>query len=75
MWGRPPNRLNVDYYNYGNFNGSVFAVAAKYNNVTYNDQCCGSTSTSGAAGLGGDSVAHSFIAAAMSILLVAFAML
>ncbi|KAF2142593.1 uncharacterized protein K452DRAFT_226630 [Aplosporella prunicola CBS 121167] len=75
MWGRPPNRLNVDYYNYGNFNGSVFAVAAKYNNVTYNDQCCGSTSTSGAAGLGGDSAAHSFIAAALSILLVAFAML
>ncbi|KAF2086122.1 PLC-like phosphodiesterase, partial [Saccharata proteae CBS 121410] len=41
MWGRPPNRLNVDYYNYGNFNGSVFAVAAKHNNVTYNGVCCG----------------------------------
>ena len=42
MWGRPPNFLLVDYYNYGNFNGSVFQVAATANNVTYNqNQCCG----------------------------------
>lgn len=43
-WNRPPNFLLVDYYNYGNFNGSVFEVAAKMNNVTYNGQCCGTTS-------------------------------
>lgn len=44
MWNRPPNFLLVDYYNYGNFNGSVFGVAAQMNNVTYNGECCGSTS-------------------------------
>ncbi|EKV17759.1 Acyl-CoA N-acyltransferase [Penicillium digitatum] len=43
-WGRPPNMLLVDYYNYGNFNGSVFEVAAEMNNVTYNGKCCGKTS-------------------------------
>lgn len=37
--GTPPNWLNVDYYNVGN--GSVFEVAAKWNNVTYNMACCG----------------------------------
>lgn len=44
-WGYPPKFLNVDYYNVGN--GSVFEVAAKYNNVTYNRACCG-IATSGA---------------------------
>lgn len=44
MWGNPPNFLLVDYYNYGNVNGSVFQVAAEMNNVTYNGLCCGSTS-------------------------------
>jgi hypothetical protein len=43
-WDRPPNFLLVDYYNYGNFNGSVFEVAADMNNVTYNRQCCGKAS-------------------------------
>jgi len=38
-WGFPPKFLNVDYYNVGN--GSVFEVAAKYNNVTYDRECCG----------------------------------
>ena len=38
-WGYAPKFLNVDYYNVGN--GSVFEVAAKYNNVTYNRPCCG----------------------------------
>lgn len=38
-WGRPPNFLLVDYYNFGN--GSVFEVAAQMNNVTYNRKCCG----------------------------------
>jgi hypothetical protein len=49
MWGRPPNWLVVDYYNFGNFNGSVFQVAATANNVTYQrSSCCGSLATSGA---------------------------
>lgn len=37
--GRPPNWLLVDYYNVGN--GSVFEVAARWNNVTYGGPCCG----------------------------------
>ncbi|TVY55655.1 putative secreted protein, partial [Lachnellula suecica] len=44
-WNYPPKFLNVDYYNVGN--GSVFEVAAKFNNVTYTRQCCG-LATSGA---------------------------
>jgi hypothetical protein len=43
-WDRPPNFLLVDYYNYGNFNGSVFKVAANMNNVSYTRQCCGKES-------------------------------
>ncbi|KAI9376804.1 PLC-like phosphodiesterase [Aspergillus egyptiacus] len=44
-WNRPPNFLLVDYYNHGNFNGSVFQVAADMNNVTYDrDSCCGALS-------------------------------
>lgn len=39
QWDFPPKFLNVDYYNVGN--GSVFEVAAKYNNVTYTRECCG----------------------------------
>jgi hypothetical protein len=39
QWGYPPRFLNVDYYNVGN--GTVFEVAAKYNNVTYTRSCCG----------------------------------
>jgi hypothetical protein len=41
-WNAPPNFLLVDFYNYGDPKpGSVFEVAAKYNNVTYNRACCG----------------------------------
>lgn len=47
-YGRPPNFLNVDYYNVGD--GSVFEVAAKWNNVTYSSKCCGKAVTSGAMG-------------------------
>ena len=43
-WDRPPNFLLVDYYNEGNFPGSVFEVAAEMNNVTYNWKCCGKSS-------------------------------
>ena len=39
MWDYPPKFLNVDYYNIPN--GTVFEVAAQYNNVTYNRTCCG----------------------------------
>ena len=41
LWNRPPNFLLVDFYNRGNFPGSVFEVAARHNNVTYNRPCCG----------------------------------
>ncbi|KAF2720802.1 hypothetical protein K431DRAFT_225726 [Polychaeton citri CBS 116435] len=42
MWAHPPNFLLVDYYNLGSpNNGSVFEVAARWNNVTYNRPCCG----------------------------------
>ncbi|RAK87090.1 tat pathway signal sequence [Aspergillus costaricaensis CBS 115574] len=44
-WDRPPNFLLVDYYNDGNFQGSVFEVAAQMNNVTYNGKCCGGSSS------------------------------
>lgn len=64
MWGRPPNRLNVDYYNTGNFNGSVFAAAAAANNVTYNGKCCGLDSTSDAVT---DSAARPLLALAISV--------
>ncbi|KAK3722683.1 hypothetical protein LTR37_002254 [Vermiconidia calcicola] len=41
-WGRPPNFLLVDYYNYGDPKpGSVFEVAARANGVTYKRRCCG----------------------------------
>ena len=39
-WGRAPNVLNVDYYNYGTPPGSVFEAAARVNNVTYKNTCC-----------------------------------
>lgn len=41
-WGRPPKILNLDYYNYGDPEGSAFMVAARFNNVTYDRECCGS---------------------------------
>lgn len=45
-WGRPPNFLLVDYYNYGSPEpGSVFQVAAAANNVTDTQPCCGTTSS------------------------------
>lgn len=50
MWNRPPTFLLVDYYNIGNFNGSVFQVAARANNVTYDRAgCCGTSAATSAA--------------------------
>ncbi|KAG6088760.1 hypothetical protein E4U30_006052 [Claviceps sp. LM220 group G6] len=45
-WGRAPNVLNVDYFNYGSPKPcSVFAAAAAVNNVTYDwDNPCGEVS-------------------------------
>ncbi|KAF2223379.1 PLC-like phosphodiesterase [Elsinoe ampelina] len=45
QWGRSPNWLLVDYYD--RVNGSVFEVAARANNVTYDRECCGYPPTSG----------------------------
>lgn len=39
-WGRPPNFLLVDFYDVGD--GSVFEVAAKANNLPYENKCCAS---------------------------------
>lgn len=48
-WDKPPAWLLVDFYNRGDFHGSVFEVAAKMNNVTYSGKCCGvSVNTGGA---------------------------
>ena len=49
-WPRPPNFLLVDYYNEGNYPGSVFEVAAQLNNVTYNRACCGRVSAASESG-------------------------
>jgi hypothetical protein len=47
LWNRPPNFLLVDYYNVGDFNGSVFQVAADANGVSYDrTSCCGTQSRS-----------------------------
>ncbi|KHN99415.1 PLC-like phosphodiesterase, TIM beta/alpha-barrel domain protein [Metarhizium album ARSEF 1941] len=45
-WGRAPNVINVDYYNYGSPKPcSVFAAAAAVNNVTYDySEPCGEPS-------------------------------
>lgn len=50
-YDRPPNVLNVDYYNFGGAedSGAVFEVAAMMNNVTYRGGCCGKAATSGGA--------------------------
>lgn len=50
-WGRAPNIINVDYYNYGSPNGSVFEAAARVNNVTYKWDCCGKLSAGTIAGV------------------------
>lgn len=50
-WGAAPNVINVDYYNYGSPNGSVFEAAARLNNVTYNWNCCAKVQSGAVAGV------------------------
>jgi hypothetical protein len=67
-WGRAPNVINVDYYNYGSFPGSVFEAAARVNNVTYSrDRCCGIVSA--AATLGETVSTMTLLATLFSLLL------
>ena len=75
-WGRPPAWLLVDFYNYGNTNGSVFEVAAQLNNVTYRPgSCCGQyTGLSGAAGFFGSSRATPGLAMLVSVILSAWSL-
>ncbi|CAG8972439.1 hypothetical protein HYALB_00001128 [Hymenoscyphus albidus] len=54
QWEQKPKFLNVDYYNVGK--GSVFQVAAKLNNVTYNRLCCGLVGRNIAGRMGGNTV-------------------
>jgi hypothetical protein len=68
-WGRAPNFLNVDYYNFGERPGSVFEVAAKLNNVTYTRECCGKV-PSAAFGLRPSvAIVASFLLATVAVLL------
>jgi hypothetical protein len=70
MWNRPPNFLLVDYYNVGDFNGSVFQVAADANNVSYNrGSCCGTMPTNGAGRTG---VGYLCVVSTMVVLLGLF---
>ena len=65
MWGYPPKFLNVDYYNVGD--GSVFEVAAIYNNVTYNRTCCGLASNDSTK-MGTATGRNALISAALAVL-------
>jgi hypothetical protein len=68
-WDRAPNFLLVDYYNRGNFNGSVFAAAAAANGVEYNrDSCCGqNASVNAAVALSRPNVLALFVALAVGL--------
>ncbi|KAJ2992037.1 hypothetical protein NUW58_g2310 [Xylaria curta] len=72
QWGRPPNFLNVDYYNSGSYPGSVFEVAARMNNVTYNRSCCGIPPIGGAGSLydSASYIRYSLAALALAWLLI-----
>ena len=73
-WNRPPNFILVDFYNLGNFNGSVFQVAATANNVTYNrDSCCGTDQrdfNNAAASQRGGSMMAAIVVVGVAILIV-----
>lgn len=72
MWGRPPQFLLVDYFNYGDpYQGSVLEVAAKANGVHYNkNSCCGARSDSAAASLAASPAAALMVAAALGLLVL-----
>ncbi|KAI1270731.1 PLC-like phosphodiesterase [Xylariaceae sp. FL1019] len=67
-WGRAPNFLNVDYYSSGPSAGSVFEVAARLNNVTYNRACCGSAVSGAVKGLSSISTSLAYTSAAIAII-------
>jgi hypothetical protein len=67
MWGYPPKFLNVDYYNIPN--GTVFEVAAQWNNVTYNRTCCG-LAANDSMKLGASSGRNAILSAVLAMLLV-----
>lgn len=72
-YDRPPNVLNVDYYNYGGSydSGAVFQVAAALNNVTYTGGCCGKAAESAAPGTKGPGLLFSmFLSLLMPALLL-----
>ncbi|KAI1332684.1 PLC-like phosphodiesterase [Xylariaceae sp. FL0255] len=69
-WGRAPNFLNVDYYNAGGYPGTVFEVAAKLNNVTYNGQCCGMASSKNGASERLSIMSSSLVCAWITLLLL-----
>jgi hypothetical protein len=66
-WDHPPTWLNVDFYNVGN--GSVFEVAAKMNNVTYEGECCGTTGA-GIRRYGGSLWLAGLVASAVAVFLL-----
>ncbi|ERF75453.1 hypothetical protein EPUS_06985 [Endocarpon pusillum Z07020] len=73
LWDRPPNFLLVDYYNVGDFNGSVFQVAADANGVSYDrDRCCATPSknTTGRSRGGGLEVLWAFSAFAVTMVVL-----
>jgi len=73
MWNRPPIFLLVDYYNVGDFNGSVFQVAADANNVRYDRvSCSGTLPTSAAWRTGGGRGARWALAAVVIAMEAAF---
>lgn len=73
MWHRPPNFLLVDYYNYGNPNGSVFQVAAQMNNVSYDvNSCCGTESAAPAVFSGPNAMAMLVLAMMAHLLATLF---
>jgi hypothetical protein len=65
-WGFPPKFLNVDYYNIGN--GSVFEVAAKWNNVTYTRECCGLVASGATRSRSLDMAGRSAVLVAMGVI-------
>lgn len=69
-WGRAPNFLLVDFYNEGPINGSVFEVAARANNVTYDRECCGKASSLANALFTPSATYFGFVVAVVAVLMM-----